>query len=93
MSGAKQIMDDDDARRDAAEQIAIEAKAVRICEFHPGSFLTNEHAPEFPYQRGNTRMNAGAFAGVFTSCAQMAQYVKAVIDNAMDVCAFPDCPN
>lgn len=80
-------------KRLASEDIALEAGAVRICEFHPGSFLTQDHEPSRPYQRGNIRLNNGEFKGVFESPTEMAECVKSVIDDATDVCGFPDCPN
>jgi hypothetical protein len=85
-------MADDEEKRHAAISIALEAGAVRVCEFHPGSLLTQEHEREHPYQRGNMRLNRGEFKGVFKSPAEMAEHVKAVIDEAMDFCHWPDCP-
>jgi len=93
MSQAKRLMDEMEDKRLAAEDIALEAGAVRICEFHAGSFLTNEHDRERPYQRGNIRLKNGEFKGVFDSPTEMAECVKSVIDDAMNECAFPDCPN
>lgn len=89
MSGAKRLLEQMEERRDTAIDIAIAAKVLRVCEYHGDVVLLVDGADErLAYAIGNSRLNKGDYANVFESPKEMAESVKAAIDEH----ALYDCP-
>lgn len=89
MIGAKRLLEQMEARRDAAIDIAIAAKVLRVCEYHGDVVMVVDGSDErLAYAIGNSRLNKGEYRDVFTTPKEMAESVKAAIDEH----ALYDCP-
>lgn len=76
-------------RRDVGIDIAIAARVLRVCEYHGDIVLLVDGADErLAYAIGNSRLNKGDYKDVFSSPKEMAECVKAAIDEH----ALYDCP-
>ena len=69
-----------------AEQVAIDAGVLSVCDGCGQTVRTNVDATE-AYKVANLRMTQGQYRDVFPSRRAMTDAVKAVIDGAPDVCA------
>lgn len=71
----------DGGKRDAAIHIALTARVLRQCEYHPDILLVVDGADEGrAYAIGNVRLKAGEFPDTLDSPTGMASSLKAAID-------------
>jgi hypothetical protein len=82
------LLEEQEARRDAAIDIAIRAKVLRVCEFHGDVLMGGSAEPEHAYRVGNAKFTAGELEGIFKSRPEMTDSIKAAIDEI----ALDDCP-
>lgn len=82
MSYAKEIMAHQEAQYIEARHIAVEAKVLRVCEFHPYVFFDGG-AADFTaaYKLGNYRFSQGKLMGIFESPREMTDTIKFVIED------------
>jgi hypothetical protein len=88
MGGYKRMMEDAEAKRAAAIEIAIEAGALKRCEYHDDVYEGSRDF-EAAYRLGNTKFSRGE-AGAFENRREMTDYIKEVIeDHPAEEC--PSC--
>ena len=77
-----------ESRREAATRIALEAKLLRICEFHYEVYSTGEFDYTPGYKLGNYLITKGEFSDVFgpDDRGTMTEAVKKVVELAPDEC-------
>ena len=87
MGGVKDMMAQDEARRLAAIEIAVEAGALKRCEFHEDTLLDGGGDVEAAYRLGNSKFTAGEFKEFFETRREMTDTIKSVVDdNSADEC-------
>lgn len=87
MGGTKRVMEDHEAKRNVAIQIAIESKVLDTCEFHEDCVLVGVEDIESAYKLGNVKFTAGNLGDIFDSRREMTDIIQEVVaDNAADEC-------
>lgn len=81
MSFAKRLMEREEARAHAAISIALNAKVLRQCEFHPDIVLSTDVDITNAYRVGNAKFSAAELGTVFDSRQQMTDVVKSVVED------------
>jgi hypothetical protein len=77
-----------ESQREAATRIALEAKLLKICEWHHEVFSAGEMDYTPGYKLGNYLITKGEFPGVFEpdNRGEMTEMVKEVVELAPDEC-------
>jgi hypothetical protein len=85
MSG---LLDLIESQREAATRIALEAKLLKVCEFHHEAYSAGEIDYTPGYKLGNYLITKGEFSGVFDpeDRGTMTETVKKVVELAPDEC-------
>ncbi len=83
MGTIKRILEENEGQHDAAINIAIRARVLRICKDHDESILKGEVNIKKAYELGKSEFDSN----LFTSHAVMNAAIKdAVEENCSDVC-------
>jgi hypothetical protein len=74
----------------AAMAIAIKAKVMSQCEYHPDQFMLVDGGNiEDAYRIGNAKFTAGELKGVFETRREMTDKIKGIVDDyALDYCGI-----
>jgi hypothetical protein len=77
-----------ESQREAATRIALEAKLLKMCQWHHEVFSAGEFDYTPGYKLGNYLITKGEFSGVFDSDdrGKMTEMVKKVVELAPDEC-------
>lgn len=79
------LMDIYDEQHRVAEQIAIEARVLKVCQFHEEVYQS-EFDGTPAYRLGNYKFTKGELTGTFDDRREMTDAIKAAIENAGDEC-------
>lgn len=80
MSGARELAAHLEHQYDVATQIAIEAKVLRVCEFHGIAYDSgNEHTSA--YKLGNWKLKHGKLGKLFADSTELGEAIKHAIDD------------
>ncbi|CAM2822028.1 hypothetical protein [Vibrio neptunius] len=93
MSGTKRYWEHQEAKRQAATQIAIESGALRECEVHDDILLEGSSDIEEAYKLGNFKFTQGQLNGVFDSRKEMTDLIleaKELANYQCERCNDPD---
>lgn len=82
MSRINEVMESREEQWKVAEQIAIEAKVLRRCEFHDEVYDQSVGDETSAYKLGNHKLSSGQLGDVFSSSREMTDKIKAVIKAA-----------
>jgi len=87
MGGAKRMMEENEARRDIALQIVLEAGVLEQCEFHDDCIYLGGEEIESAFKLANHKASDGKLEGVFENRRQMTDIIKDVVeDHAAEEC-------
>jgi hypothetical protein len=90
MSFAKRLMERHDEQRSAAMRIALQAGALKRCEFHEDCVFEGDHDIEGAYRLGNSMFSRGELREIVDSRKEMTDCIKDVVeDHRGDEC--PRC--
>jgi hypothetical protein len=93
------MLEREEERRRVSTDIAIAAKALRVCEFHGIAFAGDSFGEaerlSMACQIANSMWSAGKIeSGLFDSRRDLTDSIKAAIDDhPAEGCTFADCPN
>ncbi len=87
MGGAKRMMEENEAKRGIALQIALEAGVLEQCEFHDDCIYEGGEEIESAYKLANHKVSHGELEGVFENRREMTDIIKDVVeDHAAEEC-------
>ena len=87
MGGAKQMMEEKEAKLCIAMQIALEAGVLKKCEFHENCNYAGGEEIENAYKLANHKYSNGEFKDVFKNRREMTDIIKEVVeDEAAEEC-------
>lgn len=93
MGMMKRRLEEEEQKRSIAEGIAREARAIRECELHPGTFIDqyNPEALVLAYRIANKRFSEGdeTITDHFETRQELTDMIKAVVGESGDEC--PSC--
>ncbi len=79
------LMDHYEEQHRVAQQIAIEADVLKVCEFHEEVYQS-EFDGTAAYKLGNYKFTEGKLTGTFGDRKEMTDAIKRAIENAGDEC-------
>ncbi|WP_454010387.1 hypothetical protein [Aeromonas sp. Marseille-Q7275] len=92
MSGAKRLIEEQEAKRSCAVGIAIEAGSAKRCWVHDDVLIEGE--PEgAALEYGVQQFNAGELAGIFDDIDDMEEHVRQVVGETAECCYKCDDPD
>jgi len=88
----KDLLAKHEDQRDVAISIAVAAKVLCRCEWHPDIVMdAGVLDPSYAYRVGNAKLKAGELGDTFGSPREMTDSVKAAIEeHALDYCPLCD---
>lgn len=91
MSGAKEMMAEQENKRHRAYQIALKAGVLKPCKYHDDEVIVNEDKEVVEaYKLGNARFEKDSLGEVFDGRRDMTDYIKEVVENANTNCWICD---
>ena len=85
------MMEHAESQRQAAIDICLAAKVLRVCEFHGDIILEGPRENEYAYRVGNARFTAGELEGTFKFREEMTDAIKAAIESEPCIGSCPRC--
>ncbi|EKO3455296.1 hypothetical protein KW482_06800 [Vibrio fluvialis] len=86
MSGTKRYLEHQEAKQQAAIQIAIESGALKYCKVHDDILLEGSCDIEEAYKLGDFKFTQGQLNDVFDSREEMKDLISKVIEFANYQC-------
>ncbi len=88
MGAAKRLLEEEHRKFGIATGIAIEAKALRLCEIHEIAYDAGGDI-EAAYRLGNYQFTNGQLSEIFDSRREMTDFIKrAIQEHAADECGM-----
>lgn len=81
MGMAKRLLEEHEAKLSAALRIAIDAGALKVCEYHDDCIFDGGVEIENAYKLGNARFSSGKLDGVFETRREMTDCIKEVVED------------
>ena len=87
MSFAKRLMEHHEHQRDVAISIAIQAGALKRCEYHSDCVFDGGSDPQGAYKLGNAKFTSGELKGTFDERTEMTDCIKKAIEEHYLYCS------
>ena len=90
MGGTKRMMEEDEAKRRRAIQIALAAGVLQQCEYHDDCIFEGDEEIKSAYKLANHQFSNGEHVDVFEDREEMTDIIKEVVaDHPAEEC--PSC--
>lgn len=94
MGGTKRTIEREEAKRNIAVQIAVEAGVLKPCVRHEDILLEGSEDAESAYMLGNRKFTNGDVDTIFDSRREMTDFIKsAITENGVYACAACEIQN
>lgn len=82
----KRTIEEQNAKLEAARQIAVDAGVIDTCEYHSDVYIEGREDIESAYKLGNVRFTQGELAGVFESRREMTDLILEAFNDSGEEC-------